>query len=339
MADGGWKAVGFTWANDQRTLFFSSNRGGDFGLWAIDTMSGAAPRRVTLGMLPLGRLSADREGRKIAVETGRIQASLSLIDRDGGRSTPLLAPEGVDWDPDVSADGATVFASDRSGTNQLWVHRPDGRLVRLTDMKASYVFAPRWSVDGKQILFLAVIGGKTDVFSLRHDGSGLTRITSDGAPKGRAILSPNHDQLFVTSVSGSGWHLVKHDLRSGRSAPVRNTAGIAIIERAGDRLFARRTGANGIVEIDTASGAVRKLPTNIDVEGIENWAPRADGIVHVRGTGPSAELWLTTWAGVSRRLAALRQAPRAPFAIAPNGDIITPELIAGDRDLMLITLG
>lgn len=338
LAGGGWKATGFTWANDQRTLFFSSNRGGDFGLWAIDTVRGSEPRRVTLGMLPLGRLSADRQGRSIAVETGRIQASLSRIGRDGGSSTPLIAPEGVDWDPDVSADGATVFASDRNGTNQLWVRQSGGRLLRLTDMNASYVFAPRWSADGKQVLFLAVVKGKTDVYSMRHDGSGLTRITSDGAPKGRALWSPNHDQLFFTSVSGSGWHLVRHNLRSGRSTPVRNTAGIAIIERAGDRLFARRMGINSIVEIDTASGSVRPLPTNIEVEAVESWAPRADGIVHVRGAGLTAELWLTTWAGASRRLAALRQAPRAPFAIAPDGDIVTPELIAGDRDLMLITL-
>lgn len=338
LADGGWKATGFTWANDQRTLFFSSNRGGDFGLWAIDTVRGSEPRRVTLGMLPLGRLSADRQGRKIAVETGRIQASLSRIGRDGGPSTPLNAPEGVDWDPDVSADGATVFASDRNGTNQLWVRRSDGRLLRLTDMNASYIFAPRWSADGKQILFLAVVEGKTDVFSLRPDGTGLTRVTTDGAPKGRAVWSSNRHQLFVTSINGSGWHLVRHDLRSGRSTPVRNTAGIAIIERAGGRLFARRMGINGIVEIDTASGAIRPLPTSIEVEGVESWAPRADGIVHVRGAGITAELWLTTWAGASRRLAALRQAPRAPFAIAPGGDIVTPELIAGDRDLMLITL-
>ncbi len=338
LADGGWKATGFTWANDQRTLFFSSNRGGDFGLWAIDTVRGSAPRRVTLGMLPLGRLSADRQGRSIAVETGRIQASLSRIGRDGGQSTPLIAPEGVDWDPDVSADGAIVFASDRNGTNQLWVRRPDGRLLRLTDMNASYVFAPRWSADGGELLFLAVVEGKTDIFSIRADGSRLTRVTSDGAPKGRASWSSNRDQLFFTSVNGSGWHLVRHDLRSGRSTPVRNTAGIAIIERAGDRLFARRMGVDGIVEIDTASGAIRPLPANIDVEAVESWAPRADGIVHVRGAGLTAELWLTTWAGASRRLAALRQAPRTPFAIAPGGDIVTPELIAGDRDLMLITL-
>lgn len=338
LTDDGWKAAGFTWAKDGRTLFFSSNRGGDFGLWAIDTLRPSEPRRVTLGMLPLGRLSADRESRHIAVETGRIQTNLSSIGADGGASSPMTTGEGTDWDPDVRADGTTLFASDRNGTNQIWIHRPDGRIVRLTDLAASYVYAPRWSPDGSRILFLGVVGGRTDIYSIRPDGSGLARVTSDGAPKGRAAWSADGAGFFFTTVHGSGWHLVRYDIKARRASPVPRTNDIAIIERAGERLFARRAGESPIVEIDTVSGAVRPLSSRIDVAGLEAWAPRRDGIIHIRGAGPAAELWFTGWNGTSRRLAPLRQAPRVPFAIAPDGGIVTPQLIADNRDLMLIDL-
>lgn len=338
LTDDGWKAAGFTWANDGRTLFFSSNRGGDFGLWAIDTARASEPRRVTLGMLPLGRLSADRQTRQIAVETGRIQVNLARIGSSGEGKAPLTTGEGTDWDPDVRADGTTIFASDRSGTNQIWTRRPDGRYVRLTDMNASYVYAPRWSPNGQQIVFLAVVDGRTDIYMIRPDGSGLVRVTKDGTPKGRALWSSDNGQLFVTTINGSSWHLVKHDMRTGRTIPVPDSTGITIIERSGTRLFARRSGEEAIVEIDQRSGAERALPVPIPVSGLETWAPRSDGIVHIRGTGPAAELWLTDWDGESRRLAPLRYAPRATFGIMPDGSIVTPQLIADNRDLMLIEL-
>lgn len=334
----GWKAAGFTWAKDERTLFFSSNRGGDFGLWAIDTARGSEPRRVTLGMLPLGRLSADRESRQIAVETGRIQANLTRFGPNGETLPPITMGEGTDWDPDVRADGTILFASDRNGTNQIWTRRPDGRVVRLTDMKASYVYAPRWSADGAQLLFLGVVDGRTDIFSIRPDGSALTRLTNDGAPKGRAVWAPDRRRIFFTAVNGSGWNLMTLDLASERSAPVPDSLGIAIVERAGTRLFARRASESPIVELDPASGALHALPFDIAVKELEGWAPRSDGIVHIRGSGTSAELWLTGWNGASRRLAPLRQAPRFPFAIGPDGSVVTPQLNADNRDLMLIDL-
>ena len=337
LTDDGWKAAGFTWANDGRTLFFSSNRRGDFGLWAIDAVKGSEPRRVTLGMLPLGRLSADAKSRQIAIETGRIQANLGRIGPEGGPVSAITTGEGTDWDPAARDDGTILFASDRSGTNQIWTSRPDGRIIRLTDMRASYVYAPRWSSDGRQIIFLAVVDGRTDVYSIHPDGSGLARLTKDGGPKGRAILSAS-GQLLITAIDGAGWHLLRHDIGSGRSSPVPDTAGIAIVERADTRLFARRASGGPIVEIDPQSGAVRALPKAIEVEGLEAWAPRNDGIVYLRGTGPAAELWFTRWDGTSSRLASLRQAPRVPFAIAPDRSVITPQLIADNRDLMLIGL-
>jgi len=338
LTDDGWKASGFTWAKDDRTLFFSSNRGGDFGLWAIDARGGSEPRRVTLGMLPLGRMSADRKSRQIAVETGRIQTNLARIAAVGGPASPVTVGEGIDWDPDVRADGTIVFASDRSGTNQIWAHRPDGRIIRLSDMTASYVYAPRWSADGQRAIFLGVVGGKTDIYTIRYDGSGLTRITDDGAPKGRALWAPDGKRIFYTAVSGSGWNLMALDPSSGRTSPVRGSAGIAIIERTGTRLFARRNGESAVMELDPQSGTARALPARIEVAGLEAWAPRSDGIVHVRGSGPTAELWLTNWNGASRRLAPLQQAPRIPFTIAPDGSIVTPQLMADNRDLMLIDL-
>ncbi len=338
LTNDGWKTAGFTWAADDRTLLFSSNRGGDFGLWAIDAVRGGKPSRITLGMLPLGRISTDRQSRHIAIETGRTQANLVRYSPDGSTQSPITSGEGSDWDPDTRADGSTLFGSDRDGTNQIWTRQPDGRTTRLTDMTASFIYAPRWSQDGSRILFLAVVDGLTDVYSIRPDGSGLIRVTKDGAPKGRAVWSSDRDAVFYTVIAGSGWQLMKQDLQSGRNSVVGNSTGITIVERAGTRLFARRVDGGPIMEIDPQSGAVQPLSAQIEVEGLEAWAPRADGIVHVRGTAPAAELWLTNWGGESRRLASVRQASRAPIAIAADGSIIASQLMSDNRDIIMIDL-
>lgn len=338
LTDDGWKASGFTWADDEQTLFFSSNRGGDFGLWAMDARQASEPQRITLGMLPLGRLSADRSGRRMAVETGGIQANLTQIAADGGSAMPVTSGDGIDWDPDVAPDGSIIFASDRNGTNQIWTLRPNGHAARLTDLDASYVHSPRWSPDGQQAAFIAVVGGRTDIYSVHADGSRLTRITSDGTPKGRVAWSAEAGQIFFTHMDNSGWQLVMQGLATGRSTPVPQGAGITIIQRLGERMFGRRSSDRAIVEIEPRSGAVGLPPVPIESDGMETWAPRADGILHTRQNGSQTDLWLTTWSGDNRRLATLHQPPRATFATAPDGSIVASQLVAEKSDLMLITV-
>lgn len=45
LTDDGWKAGGFAWSADSRHIFFSSNRGGAFGLWTVDTAPAGRPGR------------------------------------------------------------------------------------------------------------------------------------------------------------------------------------------------------------------------------------------------------------------------------------------------------
>jgi Tol biopolymer transport system component len=59
--------------------------------------------------------------------------------------------------PQFSPDGKKiVFASNRTGTWELWTAFADGsNQTQLTDFNSSMVGSPRWSPDGKFIIFAA----------------------------------------------------------------------------------------------------------------------------------------------------------------------------------------
>ncbi|PZU51051.1 MAG: hypothetical protein DI568_00110 [Sphingomonas sp.] len=339
LTRGGWKALGFAWAGDGETLFFSSNRKGDFGLWAISSKADAEPYRVAPGVLPMGRLSTDRTGRRIAMETGRLRAGLTRIGPDGAGLQPLSAADALDWDPDVGPDGSVIFASERDGSNQIWLRRPDGGLHRLTSLGASYLHSPRWSDDGRQIAFLAVVDGATDVYVMNADGSRLTRVTTDGQPKGRVAWTGLPGQILFTHLHDDLWQVSRRQLATGRQERLPGTDGVSVIERTGKRLFARKVFDDRIHLLDPVSGRLADFAAPIRTESPENWAPRADGIVHLRRNGETDELWLTTWNGDARRMTGLQLPARANFAVAADGSIIVPHVASHDFDLMLMELG
>jgi DNA-binding winged helix-turn-helix (wHTH) protein len=89
----GWKALSYAWAPDGRTLFYTTNRGGDFGLWSLDTRGVSAgrvpePKRVSLGLLNFGRMSADRSGR---LAGGDLHPSVEPVHR--GRDGRACRPD------------------------------------------------------------------------------------------------------------------------------------------------------------------------------------------------------------------------------------------------------
>jgi Tol biopolymer transport system component len=189
---GGWKALGYAWAPDGRTLFLATNRGGDFGLWTLDTRRTAEPKRMSLGLrngMNFGRLSSDRTGR-LAVETSSQRKNL-FTSAGAGAATPLTASTGRDWDPDVSPDGGLVFVSDQSGAPEVWVRPDGGEPARVTQLSASYVHTPRWSPDGRRVAFIAARDEQTDLWLMNADGSGLTAVTRDGAAKAQPVWGPD----------------------------------------------------------------------------------------------------------------------------------------------------
>lgn len=152
--------------------------------------------------------------------------SLFLIDADGTNLRRLTAPltDGGDSWPSWSPDGkAIVFGSDRDGfDDDLWIINVDGTGLRklFGDPELGEIW-PSWSPDGTLIAFIS--GG--DVFTIRPDGTGLAKITSDELDYVRPAWSPDGSQLLVTDQAGRPvMYLMRRD---GSDREVLDTGGVA----------------------------------------------------------------------------------------------------------------
>lgn len=308
----GWKASGYVWSSDGRHVFFSSNRGGEFGLWSVDLEIDGPPRQVSLGLgtLSFSRMSLDRNNR-LAVEMVHAHANLARVSLDG-TIEPMTTGAGSDSNAAVAADGTIAFISARSGSYQVWITQPGSEPTRVTSMRANYATMPAWSPDGNSIAFVAVIARRAEIFTVARDGSELRQVTHDGNEKRDPVYSVSGDRLFYVGRRGAEWGL--QEIATG-SAPRPVTGGEGWTALRSDRaghLYGKR--GNSIAALDAHAPMV-----NVELTSFDAWAAGAQGLYVRRGRTPErpSTLWLHPWNGPPRKLA---DVPLASSSIAVDVD-------------------
>jgi len=295
----GWKAAGYVWSHDSRHIFYSSNRGGEFGLWTIDTARREPPRRISLGagQFTFSRMSSDRRDR-LAVEAPHTRTNIVAMGPDGAM-TQVTNHSSADWEPEGAADGTVAYVSNRTGASELWITRPDGQSVRLTDIMGSYTHSPAWSPDGQTIAFVAVKGRKAEIYTVGRDGSRLRAVTADGLDKLDPVFTPTGDHLRYLQRTADGYRLMQIPLTgAARPQEVAGGRGLTGLRRAPDgRYFGQTLMDSRVVPLDGGAAP------NVTVGPYDTWAVGRDGVYVfvVRGADPPA-VWLHPWSGPARKL-------------------------------------
>ena len=93
-----------------------------------------------------------------------------------------------------------MFASDRSGHIEVWTADADGsNQVQLTDLKTSLTAGARWSPDGRQVVFLSVVGGQLELFTIPAGGGAVRRLTNNPAHDTAPSWSHNGNWIYFGS--------------------------------------------------------------------------------------------------------------------------------------------
>jgi TolB protein len=107
-----------------------------------------------------------------------------------------------DVDPSITADGSLMtFLSDRPGKAMIYTLDPRG--TELNVKRISFVgqfnATPRFSPDGKEIVFSSWLDNSFDLFRISADGNGLSRLTKDFGSNEDPTYSNDGEFIAFTS--------------------------------------------------------------------------------------------------------------------------------------------
>jgi Tol biopolymer transport system component/DNA-binding winged helix-turn-helix (wHTH) protein len=186
---------------DGDRLVFTSSRSGALELWLSDA-DGSHPTKLTdFGGAFLGTPRWHPNGERVAFFANVDgQADVYVMDVPGGVPEQVRIPEGDgasnDWVAGWSRDGQWLyFASDRSGSWQLWKVRPDG--TGLTQVTESGGLAAAESVDGDTL------------FYSKRGTPGLWMRPTDGGPERKVLDDLASDDWGNWAVTGEGLYFIR----------------------------------------------------------------------------------------------------------------------------------
>ena len=218
------------WTPDGRYFLFQSFRDGRNSLWALAEKSswlGAKPSPVQLTNGPLDFQSplVSKDGKRIFAIGSQPRCEVVRYDGKSGFA-PYLEGRSI-RDLAFSADGKWVaYVSVPEG--QLWRSRVDGSERLQLTSEGIYAGLPRWSPDGKQIVFMgASLNTDWLAYLVSTDGTGLHELIPGSeagydpgwSPDGKSIvLEPNPPDDFGAHPEVPG--IVIYDLEARKVSPL-----------------------------------------------------------------------------------------------------------------------
>jgi eukaryotic-like serine/threonine-protein kinase len=233
---------GGTWTPDGRYFLFQSASNNSQDIWALREGKSIfrkgpnPPTKLTVGPLLFSNPTPSADGTKLFAIGQQRRFDMISFEGQSGQSSIYL--------PGISA-GEAVFANDgqsNDGQSMVYVAHPEGTLWRSkTDGSARtqltfapmQVHMPRWSPDGKQIVFMASVPGQPWRLFLLPAGGGTPQELKDGehnqgdptwTPDGSSIVFAGMPWFDYAATTGPNIHVL--NLKTGDISAVPGSEGL-----------------------------------------------------------------------------------------------------------------
>lgn len=152
-----------------------------------------------------------------------------VLDLESGRPEKLVADA---FHPAYAPDGTRLaFDAPWAGPRRIWIADAGGRNPRQVTSDSSEAVVhtePRWSPDGRRIVFRRIEKTKSDIVVVDPASSRMTRLTDDNAQDLDPVWSPDGRSVYFASYRGGGlnlWRLALSPSGGAAGAPEQLTTG------------------------------------------------------------------------------------------------------------------
>jgi Tol biopolymer transport system component/DNA-binding winged helix-turn-helix (wHTH) protein len=259
-----------------------------------------------------------------------------------GQPVPRAKSTSIERHPRLSPDGRELaFISNRSGKTALWVADADGSSPRqLSDLDAFVTGYPRWSPDGKRIVFHASAPNHERLIYIVNVDEGRPALLASGCCPG----SWSADGRYVYSMEEGNVNYILR-IRVADGMRERLFEGDSAIETVdGERLLYSKSSARGVF-----ARALPATPGDDHEERlVDDYVPSLGGIVPVRDGffylgcsadgRPRAFRFFDYASGAARDIAPAPRSTSFGLTVAPNGRelLYSADALESGGDLVLL---
>jgi Tol biopolymer transport system component len=237
-----------------------------------------------------GRLAYSRtvmEGniwrQEIPVRPGSVLAPVKLTDSSAHDLNPQYSPDGT----------RIAFASNRSGTREIWTCASDGRrCAQLTNFNGPFLSSTaRWSPDGNSLAFDSAAAGQLDIYVISANGGPPRRLTDDTTHGMTPSWSHDGKWIYFSSKVTGRDEIWKISSAGGKAVQLTRNGGFVAFESpTGTSLYYTKTERNAtLFRMSFRDGTETEVLSSVALRGFAVASDRIyyleqlrDGSVEIR---------------------------------------------------------
>lgn len=338
---------GAAWTGDGRSIVYSV---GD-GLLRVSANGSADPQRLPFAGDGARYPTISESRKRLVYSLGFTDGNIWRIELAGPREAVsrrlVIASSRTDGRADYSSDGKRItFHSNRSGSMEIWACQNDGtNCVQLTTLHRPGTFNPRWSPDGKYIVFDSRDeAGQGDVYVVDADGRKTERLTADAASDSYGSWSRDNRWIYFTSLRTGQYQIWKMPWiagasREGEAVQVTKNGGYTAIESAdGFVYYANPRNNPALWRISVRGGEESQVVPAL--YHANAFAVRDSGIYFIpprNANGTYSIEFLEFASGKTFEVASIDKPVGERLALSPDGrSLLYGQIDQQGRDLMLV---
>jgi Tol biopolymer transport system component/DNA-binding winged helix-turn-helix (wHTH) protein len=344
--------VSFPTLLDERTLLYLATSADGSGPWihALD-LETRTTHRLKSASNAYTSLAATADGRRLVVTEPHPTASLWSVQLTDGVAGPAAVTQilihtqrGVS--PRLGPD-SLLYRAPKAGTDALWKHEGSADARELWSGREGRVIdGPALSADGQQVAFTVQSRGRTWLYVMNSDGSGVHRVASQLDVRGAPAWSPDGKWIAIAALHEGEPRLFK--IPDAGDSPVALTDEYAldpVWSPSGTFLVYTTADVGTFFEVravsaDGASHAIPKLKLNRGSRRMAFLGADEHALVILKGAQSHKEFWsIDLRSGAERALTELGPGQViGDFDVAADGRRIVFDRSREESDLALIDL-